>query len=268
MTVRKVNAGQGWQWFVSAVGLIKNHPVPFLVMGLILGVISIIPGLGTLIMLILGPALMAGTCYAAQQADNGKAPEIGHLFRGFQGGDRVGSLIALCLPNVVAMVLIVILFIIFGIGAVAAMGSDAAAQIEANPAVLLPALGMSLLILIPLTIIIGFISSMLTYFAVPRTLLEGGAAIANMKDSLGACWKNFGAYFLSLLSLMVPIVILAVILGSILGMLGTPRIASLAINTLLYAVIGPMLFFAFKEVYGPANEAAVADDTPPPPPAV
>ncbi len=264
MTAQKVPAGHGWLWISKALDLLKKHPVPFLVMGLIMGVIGIIPVLGGLVLLILGPALIAGTSYAAQQADQGKTPEIGHLFRGFQESDRIGSLIALCIPTVVGAVVAGILVGIFAIGAVMGAGAGFADQLQSNPMLMFTAMGASALILIPLMIIIGLVVYALTFFAIPRTLLERPDAFANMKDSLAACRSNFGAFIVAVVILLVGVFVL----NWIFGLLHLQIIGGILVSTGLYAVLGSTLYFGFREVFGGAQgesaSASVAPPTPPP----
>ncbi len=260
MSFNKVPAGNGWQWIAQALDVLKKHPVPFLVMGLIMGVIGIIPLLGGLVLLILGPALIAGTCYAAQQADSGKAPEIGHLFRGFQQGDRIGPLIALCIPTVVGLVIMGILVGIFAVGTLVSAGSGLMEQAQSNPMVVFAAMGASALILVPLVIIIALAIYALTFFAIPRTLLDRADAFANMKESFAACRSNFGAFIIAILILLGGIIVLNIIFH----ILHLGRIGEILVATALYSVLGSTLYFGFREVFGSA--AAPAADTVPPPP--
>lgn len=262
MTAKKVAAGQGWQWISQALDLLKKHPIPFLGMGLIMGIISIIPLLGGLVVLILGPALIAGTCYAAQQADQGKSPEIGNLFRGFQEGDRIGSLIALCIPTVVGAVVAGILVGIFAVGAALSAGSGLMEQAQANPMVLMTAMGASALILLPLVIIIALAIYAFTFFAIPRTLLDRPDAFANMKESLAACRKNFAAFIVAILILLAGIVVLSIIFRALhLGLVG-----DVLVSTGLYAVLGSTLYFGYREVFGAASSEPAGAQTPPAPP--
>lgn len=262
MTIRKVAAGNGWQWIKTAIDVVKRHPVPFLVMGLILAIIGVIPVLGGLITLILGPALIGGMCYAAQQADTGRTPEIGHLFRAFQESDRIGSLIALCIPMIVGAVVIGILVAIFVFGAIASAGGMALLEnAEANPMILFGALGASALILVPLVIIIGLAIYAFTFFAIPRTMLERAEGFANMKDSFAACRRNFGAFFVCVIVLLLA----AGILSAIFNAINLAVIGGILVSTALYALLGPTLYHAWRDVYGDAAAVIEAPAAPPPP---
>ncbi len=261
MTAKKVSAGQGWQWIAQALDILKKHPVPFLAMGLMMGIISAIPVLGGLVVLILGPALIAGTCYAAQQADQGKTPEIGHLFRGFQESDRIGSLIALCIPTVVGLVTMGILAGIFVAGALVSAGGGFMEQAQANPMLLLTAMGASALLLVPLLIIIGLAIYALTFFAIPRTLLERPDAFANMKESLAACRSNFGAFIVAIVILLAGIIVL----GFIFKALHLGRVGDVLVSTGLYSVLGSTLYFGFREVFGGVSSTQASAQPPVPP---
>lgn len=259
MSTQKVSAGRGWQWVMQAVDLVKRYPAPFLLMGLIIGIIGVIPVLGGLVLLFLGPALIAGTCYAAQQAERGGKPEVGHLFRGFQESDRIGSLVALCLPTVIGAILIGIILAIFIVGAASAGGMAMLEQAEANPMVLVAALGSSLLLLVPLVLIVALGIYAATFFAIPRTLLERPAAIANMKDSVRASLRNLGAFLIAVFVLLVLVALVSIIFS----MLHLDRIGSIVASTALYAVLGPTLYFAWSEVCGaPAASAQPPDAAP------
>ena len=263
MSASNVPASHGWNWIAQALDVLKRYPMPFLVMGLIFGVIGIIPVLGGLVLLILGPALIAGTCYAAQQAEQGKTPEIGNLFRGFQEGDRIGPLITLCIPLVVGLVVIGILFGIFAVGAAVSGGKALMTQAEGNPMVLFQAMGfMSLLIMVPLAIIIALGIYGLTFFAIPRTLLDKADAFASMKESLAACRKNFGAFLVTIVILMLGVFVLSAIFKVLhLGVVG-----DILVSTALYSILGSTLYFAYRDVLG-GGAASTHAEVPVPPPA-
>lgn len=259
MSARNVPAGHGWQWIAGALDILKRYPVPFLVMGLILAVIGIIPLLGGLVMLILGPALIAGTCYAAQQADSGGKPEIGHLFRGFQENDRIGPLIALCIPYVVGLIVIAILIGIFIAGAAVSAGGSLLQQAQTNPMLVVSAMGMSAMILIPLVLIVALLMYALVFFAIPRTMLERSDAFGNMKDSFAACRGNVGAFIVAILILAVGVIILSMIFRILhLGVIG-----QLLVSTGLYSILGSTLYLGYREVLG-GGAATAASSTPPP----
>ena len=60
MSESKTDAGSGVTWLSQGLQSFMKNPVPFAVMGLILAVIGMVPILGGLAMMILGPALYAG----------------------------------------------------------------------------------------------------------------------------------------------------------------------------------------------------------------
>ena len=66
MSFGKVDAGKGLNWLTEAVGIVFRNPAAFLVMALIVGVINVIPFLGSLAIVVCGPALMGGIVYAAR----------------------------------------------------------------------------------------------------------------------------------------------------------------------------------------------------------
>lgn len=260
MNANNTTAGSGWTWVQQALALIKRWPQVFLLMGLILGVIAAVPFLGGLVVLILGPALIGGTVYAAQQADRGQTPAVGQLFQAFQDGDRIGSMVALCLPVIVASVVAGILVFIFAVGA--AVGGGLTAASASNPAVLFGALGAGALILIPIVIIIMLVAWALVFFAIPRVLLDRVGAFEAMKESLGAARANMGAFLVAVLIIGVGFWLLALILGLLhLGWIG--QILAVAA---MYSVLGPTMYYGYRAVFGSAAAGAAETTAPPPPP--
>lgn len=263
-----LQAGNGWTWISKAIDLNKKQPAVFPVMGLILAAIANVPFIGGLVILILGPALIGGTMYAAHLASTGGQPAIGNLFQGFQDGDRVGSMVALCLPAVVAILVIGVLFFIFAVGA--AVGGGFSAAEAGNPMALLAAMGMSAVIFAPIAIALMLVAWAMTYFAIPRVLLDGEGAFDAMKQSFAAAKSNAGAFLVALLLIMLGAIVLSLLLVQVLHL---GWIGSLVVGTAMYAIAGPTFYFGYRAIFGAGDEAAVDASTspqappPPPPPA-
>src|SRR5688572_14934560 len=117
MSYRTVEAGRGVAWMTEAIQLVMKAPAVFLVQALIVAVISVIPVLGQLAMLVLGPALLAGMVWSMREADQGREPQIPQLFEGFTREGRIGGLIALCLPAIAGGLAFLVLGVVFFGGA-------------------------------------------------------------------------------------------------------------------------------------------------------
>lgn len=242
MSAQKLEAGSGMNWITGAVQLVLGNPVVFLVMGLIVAAIQIVPILGSLVILVIGPALYGGIAYAAREQDQDRTPEIGQLFRAFSESGKAGPMIMLCLPTVAGAILLFVLLIVFVGGAL--LGGGLSSMNSGSSTALIGALGGSALILIPLALAIGLAVYALQFFAIPRVMFDGVEPIAAMKQSLADCLANLGAYLIFVVVLMVVAVVLTVIL-SVLGILG-----GLLVGTILTPMVGCGLYLAWKQAYG------------------
>lgn len=259
MSFGKVDAGSGITWLTDAVNLVLKNPAAFLVMGLILGVINIIPILGSLAMTIFGPALIGGLIYAAREESEGRKVEIAHLFRAFQEPGKLGPMVLLCLPAIVGGAILLVLVFVFGVGALLGGGLSAASGSEFGWG----AFGGGVVVLVVLGVAIGFAIYAMQFFAVPRVMLEGVEPFAAMKDSFSACIANIGAFLLFGIVVAVAFLVLGVVLAFI------PILGWLALMTVGSAVIGCAGFFAWRQVYGGgyANRMPPPSPEVPPPPA-
>lgn len=256
MSHRTVDAGRGIEWIKRIIEIIKGNPVAFLVMGLILGVIAIIPVLGSLALLVLMPTFYAGFCWAAREQDQGRQADIKHLFQGFNEPGRLGPLVTLCLPQVAAGIVAFVLVVIFFGGAMLT-GGLAAAGGDGNPAALFGALGGGAIVLFLLLFALFIAVWMMLLFAIPKVMFDGEAPFDAMKASFPAALAN-----------LVPIIVFALIVGVVffiatiaLAFLGL--VGSLIVLALLYPVVGVAHYVIWRDVFGTSD--AIAQSPPPPP---
>jgi hypothetical protein len=253
MSFAKVEAGKGVNWLTEAVRLVMANPVAFLVMGLIVAVINLVPILGGLALMICGPALLGGIVYAArEQAEGGKA-EISHLFRAFQEPGKIGPMLLLCLPTIAGAVVLLICMAVFGLGALLG-GLSGATDSAAG----LGALGGGIVIVLLLGVALTFLIYALQFFAGPRVMLDGVEPFAAMKESLSACLANVGAFLIFCVVLLVAFIVLGIVLMII------PFLGWLALTMAATVVFACGEYLAWREVF--AGHAAAATTTIPPPP--
>ena len=250
MTIHRVPASTAIDWIRGGIDYPKRWPAVFLVMGLIAAILFMIPFIGGLVALILGPALIGGTVAAAYTADRGGQPAIGQLFQAFQGGDRLSAMIALCIPIVVAVLTMFVLLFIFGLGAALGGGASATSGALGNSQALLAMLGVSLFILVPVFIVLIIVAYAYTFFAIPRVMLGHGEAFPAMRESFAACRANLGAFILTGIVLFIGMFVLAFILNAIFGVLHMRWLGSLLSGAALYSIAGPVMYTAFKAVLG------------------
>lgn len=251
MSFRKIDASSGINWLTGAISLVLRNPVEFLVMGLIIGAINLVPVLGGLFLALCGPALAGGIVFAAREQDQGRKPEIVHLFRAFQEPGRIVPMLMLCLPSLVGGFVILVFGFVFGLSALIGGGLSAAAS-DGSGAHWLAALGGGFLAfgLVAVAVLIAVYA--LQFFAIPRVMLDHAEPWDAMKDSLAACLANIGAFLLYAVVLLVVAGVLFVVLAII------PILGWLALFTALAAVTACAQYLAYREVYGVAI-AAEAD---------
>jgi uncharacterized membrane protein len=252
MSFGKVEAGNGVGWLTEAVRLVLKNPVAFLVMGLILAVINFIPVLGGLVLTIAGPAFFGGIVYAAREESEGRKAEISDLFRAFQEPGKIGPMLLLCLPAIVGGAILLVLALIFGVGALIGGGLSAANGSNFGWG----ALGGGVFVLCLLAFAIGFAVYALQFFSVPRVMLDNVEPFAAMKESLNACLSNIGAFLLFGLILIGAFIVLGIVLALI------PILGWLALASAGFAVVGCAQYIAWRQVFG----ASAASVVPPPAP--
>ncbi len=251
--MQKVPAKRAVFWLRSALQMVRRYPGTFLGMGFIYALIGLVPMLGLLTVVLLGPALLGGMIYAGQFADNHEQtrsrPQFVAMFRAFQGDRRLGSLIALSLPaiGVFLVGLIILGFVMVQMKASGTLPTDIA---TIQPIVLMKALIPRLLHWIPLLLGLSLLAYALTFFGIARAMLEDCSAWTAMGSSVKAVLKNSGAFLLTLLLILAASMLVMIPLMMVLMPIRALWIVSLLYNTALYALLGPILYFAWKDVFG------------------
>jgi uncharacterized membrane protein len=252
MSFGKVDAGNGLNWVTEAIGIVFRNPGAFLVMALIVGVINLIPFLGSLAILVCGPALTGGIVYAARaEAEGGKA-ELGHLFQAFQEPGKIGPMLLLCLPTIVGAAVLLLCGLVFGVGALVSGGLSAANGASMGAG----AIGGGIILLLLIGLLVAFAIYALQFFAIPRVMLDGVEPFAAMKESLSACLANIGAF----LVFCIVFLVLCCVAGLVL--IWIPIVGWIVMAGVGTVILGAALFVAYRQVYG---GAANATGTMPPP---
>ena len=269
MTYRKVDAGRGVEWLKQSVQLLLRNPAPFALMGLLLAVIGLVPVLGGLAMLILGPALYAGLMVAARSQERSGNAEFTQLFAAFQEEGKLPKLLVLCLPAVLGVVVLGVLAAIviggamLGGGLSAASGSDAFA---------LAALGGGGVVFVLLALAVAFVIHALLFFAIPRVMFDGVEPFAAMKESWHAVLANIGAVLLFLVLVLVTYILVAMLLGNV-----STLLTQLVLGVVVVPVAAVAVYRGYADVFGsgasaitgevPAAAPPAAPPATPPPPA-
>jgi hypothetical protein len=263
MSYRSVELSRGINWLTEAFALVMKAPAVFLVQALIVAVISIIPVIGQLAMLVLGPAFLAGIVWSMREADQGREPQIPQLFEGFTQPGKIGPLIALCLPAIAGAIVLTVLLFLFAGGALLTAAMSGGADGGAAAAL---GLGGGMMLFMLIALVAGFVIYSLIVFAIPRVMFDGEEPFAAMKESLSASLANIGPLLLFSVVFFFAALILIVVL-SIIPVLGT-----IVATLLVHAVLAGAIYVAYKDVWrsGALVETVIVPpppSEPPPPPA-
>lgn len=239
---RTVPAGNGVTWLVEAARLVFKNPAAFLLMGLIYTIIAALPILGMLALSVISPALYAGLCHAARTQDQGGNAEVAHLFQGFTEQGRMGPLLILCLPGIVAGVLAVVLLLIW-VG-VALAGAGASALLE-RPEALVGSMGVGAILLLLLLLALMLAVFAITFFAIPAVMFGQKDAFEAMRRSLRASLANVGTLLVYLLVIFVGSAVVVGVVSLISSLL-----AQFLISIVFTPIFGASMYLAWKDIFG------------------
>lgn len=270
MSESKTDAGSGVTWLSQGLQLFLKNPVPFAVMGLILGVIGMIPLLGGLAMMVLGPALYAGMIHGYRVEAGGGKAEIGNLFAAFQQDGKLVKLLPLCLPGIGAAIIIGVVagVLLVGAAVTAVGGSAAASQMNSPEGMMAMLSGVGIvagLIALVIFIAVALVAWALLFTAIPRVMFDGIEPFAAMKESFGTVKANLFAFIGFALVAMVGYAIVAFVLALLLGW-----ISSFLPGLLLAAGFTPIivggLYSAYRQLFPGSGSAEALPETPAAPP--
>lgn len=277
MEIRKVPASAGAEWLLGALLLLRKSPFGLGLLGLIHGLLTItaslvaqlVPPLALalqLLLLLVGPLLLAGMVFAAREVDEGRSAAPHHLLRGIQEG-KAGRLVGTLIPQIAALLVCVVLL-------VAVVGADQLMalselmqklQTQANPdPAIFEKLPLGRLFLWTVLVIgVGIFAGFFTFTALPDMMFADVGLFAAMRRSFQACLGNLLA--LMVLSLLMVVVVVALMVGitlvSLLAQFIGGQTAMMVISNLLMTMfIAPVLtatmYFAWKQIL--SGNAAVS----------
>ncbi|MEA3640182.1 MAG: BPSS1780 family membrane protein [Lamprobacter sp.] len=237
-------ASHGWYWITQAWQQFKVQPRGWLaavaLVYLVTFALSLVPVIGSLATMILGPIFAGGLMLGAQsQERQGRL----RLTAGFDGFSPHGGQLALVgllylLGLFVAVMVAALISMATGVLTVSSMEALSSSDPAVVAAALGPALGLFLLVvmltLVPLL--------MLYWFAPALVALEGMTAIEAMRMSFNGCWKNlipFVVYGLALVFILVGASLVLGMLGALLA-----AVSESLMVVLMLLMIPLMLVFA------------------------
>lgn len=254
-----LSAGHGWAWITQAWALFKQQPriwsLAVALVYLVTIALSMVPAIGSLATMILGPVFAGGLMLGAQtQQRTGTLTVVA----GFDGFSRHGGQLALV--GLLYLLGLVLVFVAAGLVAVTA-GGLSAGSLEAlnagDPEVVAAAMGPGILSLV-LVATLFFVPLLMAYwFAPPLVALDGLSALDAMRMSFVGCLKNilpFLAYGLALFFLLVGMSVLfgllAAMLSAISESLAMVAVALLIPLMLVFAVIVVLsIYTGYRDVF-------------------
>jgi hypothetical protein len=186
---RVVAAERGLAWWTEAWALFVRAAGMWVVLGillfLILLVISLVPLLGALVSTLLVPPFVASWMLAVRKLQGGGALELADLFTAFRG-DKLVPLVVQGALLLAAVVVITLVAVVFGLGAVFGVAVGGAQQSVGG---VLAAMGAGMLAL-ALMFVLGVLAAMALWFGPALVVFRGTAPLDAMRVSFSACLRN------------------------------------------------------------------------------
>ena len=230
---RGVSAGRGGSWIGEAWGLFRQAPGTWIgiivVLAVIFVAIGLIPVVGSLVTMVLGPIFTAGIMLGCRALDEGGELAFGHLFAGFR--ERGGTLAAVGAVYLVATVAILFLVVLLTGASMTAMLGGSPDPQAADPGAMMATMGLAFLVMAALMIPLV----MAIWLAAPLVVFHEHGAIEAMKASFFGCLKN-----------ILPFLVYGILMF-VLSIVATIPIG------LGWLVLGPVLaasiYTAYRDIY-------------------
>ncbi|NBC49695.1 MAG: hypothetical protein GVY22_17305 [Gammaproteobacteria bacterium] len=217
-------ASHGWDWIKQAWSQFKQQPRGWLLavalVYLVTLALSMVPVVGSLATMILGPVFAGGLMLGAQTQQRGGTLRVS---AGFDGFSRHGGQLALV--GVLYFVGLILVFIIAGVLGFTLGGLSAGSleTLNTGDPEAMAAMGPGLALLILFATLL-FVPLLMAYWFAPALVaLDGMPALDAMRMSFRGCWKNivpFIVYGLMLFFILVGFSVLFGLLTAVLSGLG------------------------------------------------
>ncbi|HET7268331.1 MAG TPA: BPSS1780 family membrane protein [Oleiagrimonas sp.] len=257
---RKIGATQGWHWFVSALDLVRRQPATFLCMGLFVACVdSLLPYIGPLAVLIMGPAFLAGMCVAANTIARQQPPAFAQVFALLAQPGRRGEALKLCIPLVLGKFAAAMILGVALTNQLARKGIDVATLQGQRDKLMTLLISEAMVPWFVVALVVVVFTWTFTALAIPRVAFSREPAFTAMGESFRLVWRHIPAWFVAGLALCVCVVAVGMVLLLTRFML----LVQVGFFTTLYTVLGPMLYIAWRDLGG--HPPSGDPDQPPPP---
>ena len=261
---------RGLKWFQGGVRMLDRNPRGLIAVTLLLVLLEQLPSLLaslpelsialSVLLLLLGPALLAGLLHAIAEADAGRPVSLMQLFEGLhRPGVRAQLIVLGMMALLTAMLVGLVVQRILGPDNIKVIVQIASKELELKPdSEQAQALAMPLLKALAAALAILFVLMAGLFFAVPRVMFDGRKALGAMAESIAACAAN--VLSLTLYGLVFGAVVFVAFLGlaiiaAVLGLLGQAGLLLLDLIVIVVMVIGLLVntsgnYLAWREVFG------------------
>lgn len=216
-----VDTGRGASWIGEGWSLFKAAPLMWMVAMIVLLAIQIalglIPVLGSIISMLIGPMFMVGVLAFAHGIAQNNGAEIGSLFAGFK--DRMGSLVGIALLYLVLVIVAMALTLLAAYFIFDGAQLFSAASPEEGFANMLRDVSGTQILLLVLIMMALMLPVVAAYWFAPGLVFFAGLGVGDaMKQSLSASLRNWLPFLVyGLLSILVMLLgTLALVIGLLL----------------------------------------------------
>ncbi len=190
----KVAAGHGAHWIGEGWALFKAAPWMWIAMFLVvIGiqiVLTLIPIVGDIVNVLIGPILMAGLLAFAHGIAQGEEADIGKLFVGFK--EKTGTLIAVAALYVVMFIAVMLVGVVVALALLGGADLFNAQSLEQAAQVLMGGADTVTVMIIVLAITALMLPVAAAYWFAPGLVFYADlGAMAAMKESFWACVRNW-----------------------------------------------------------------------------
>ncbi len=195
----RVDAGRGVSWIGEGWALFKLAPALWIVALVILialqMVLGLLPIIGNIASMLIGPLFMAGVLAFAHGLAGGEEADIGKLFVGFR--EKTGALVTIALLYLLMIVVVIVVAVVAVFVLVGSASAFNAADPEAMAASLMAgASGMLVLGVVLVALAAVFLIAAAYWFAPGLVYYTDLGPVAAMKESFAACLRNWLPFLL------------------------------------------------------------------------
>jgi len=277
--VRKVRPSAGAEWLLGGFALLRRSPFGLGVLGALFGLVAVVLGmvamsspglvlLQQLVMMLLGPLLVAGMVWAAREVDQGRTANPGHLLRGVQDG-KTTRLWATLLPQLAAgAIAVLLLFVVVGTGDLQKLVTaveQAQGQTDPDPALIAGLPVGKLMLWLVVAVLVGIVAGFFTFTAIPDMMFRDARAFDAMKRSFRACVANLPAlvvFFVLLLIAAIAITLVVQLIGFVVRLVAGDTAMLFVSQVLMMAVLMPVvtgaMYHAWKQMVTGEGEVSGA----------